>query len=401
MTLASSLGVIFMSSISDKKFVKETKIFIDKGLSDVKDTFNNIDVNDAFNTLKNNMDESIKTVSIFGTVAAENVKNKTTEFIENSKKRLEKEKDEAKANQETSKSENVKSSETMSETKKEKKISIDEMLKNAIDDYNSIYEVMNASGMELHYERERSIDLIEFVEDLVNSIANKPKSFEKDFEEISTSKKTFKDADDFMKKDLATVKKQAAGAGVGVAAGAGVVAFAPSAAMWVATTFGTASTGTAISALSGAAATNAALAWLGGGALAASGGGMAAGQAFLALAGPVGWGIAGASLLVSVLLFANNKLKSNKEKEKEIESIKSNTSFLRKTIANINSLTEKNNSLREQLSNQYKDCVLLYNIDYETASDEQKMSLGALVNNTKSLSKLITLTINCETNEGD
>ena len=39
--------------------------------------------------------------------------------------------------------------------------------------------------------------------------------------------------------------------------------------MGVATTFGVASTGTAISALSGAAATNAALAWLGGGALAA------------------------------------------------------------------------------------------------------------------------------------
>ncbi len=36
---------------------------------------------------------------------------------------------------------------------------------------------------------------------------------------------------------------------------------------------------------------NAALAWLGGGALAAGGGGMAAGEAFLTLAGPVGWGI--------------------------------------------------------------------------------------------------------------
>ena len=82
---------------------------------------------------------------------------------------------------------------------------------------------------------------------------------------------------------------------MGVTAGAAVVSVAPTVAMWVATTFGTASTGTAISALSGAAATNAALAWLGGGALAVGGGGMAAGNAFLALAGPVGWGIAGAS----------------------------------------------------------------------------------------------------------
>ena len=71
-------------------------------------------------------------------------------------------------------------------------------------------------------------------------------------------------------------------------------------AMGVATTFGVASTGAAISALSGAAATNAALAWLGGGALAAGGGGMAAGEAFLALAGPVGWAIAGVSLVLSM-----------------------------------------------------------------------------------------------------
>ena len=68
-----------------------------------------------------------------------------------------------------------------------------------------------------------------------------------------------------------------------------------------------ASTGTVISTLSGAAATNAALAWLGGGALAAGGGGMAAGEAFLALAGPVGWAIAGVALLVSGLMLWKTK----------------------------------------------------------------------------------------------
>ena len=77
--------------------------------------------------------------------------------------------------------------------------------------------------------------------------------------------------------------------------------------MGIATTFGVASTGTAISTLSGAAATNAALAWLGGGALAAGGGGMAAGNALLALAGPVGWAIAGVALITSGLLFFKSK----------------------------------------------------------------------------------------------
>ncbi|MGW8444460.1 hypothetical protein ACWGXJ_26515 [Paenibacillus sp. S33] len=42
----------------------------------------------------------------------------------------------------------------------------------------------------------------------------------------------------------------------------GVAAFGPTVALAIATTFGTASTGTAIATLSGAAATNAALAWL-------------------------------------------------------------------------------------------------------------------------------------------
>lgn len=74
----------------------------------------------------------------------------------------------------------------------------------------------------------------------------------------------------------------------GSTVGAAVAAFGPTAAMAIATTFGTAATGTAISSLSGIAATNAALAWLGGGAL-------AAGSAILALAGPIGLTIGGAA----------------------------------------------------------------------------------------------------------
>lgn len=54
------------------------------------------------------------------------------------------------------------------------------------------------------------------------------------------------------------------------------------AAIGITTTFGTASTGTAISRLRGVASTNAATAWLGGGALAAGDGGMAAGSAVCA-----------------------------------------------------------------------------------------------------------------------
>ena len=68
---------------------------------------------------------------------------------------------------------------------------------------------------------------------------------------------------------------------IATAGGTAVGALAGVTAMGVVSTFATASTGTAISALSGAAATNATLAWFGGGAIAAGGGGMALGAAVL------------------------------------------------------------------------------------------------------------------------
>lgn len=95
-------------------------------------------------------------------------------------------------------------------------------------------------------------------------------------------------------------------AGTGVA----VAVLGPPVAMAVATTFGVASTGTAISALSGAAATSATLAWLGGGALAAGGGGMAAGSALIALAGPVGWAIGGAAVVVTGAFMLSRQLET-------------------------------------------------------------------------------------------
>ncbi len=118
---------------------------------------------------------------------------------------------------------------------------------------------------------------------------------------------------------IAISEKILSGAGAGLLAVLPLQGFAPMSAMWIATTFGTASTGTAISALSGAAATKAALAWLGGGALSSGGGGMAAGSAFLAMAGPIGWGIGGATLLTSIVLFATKKTRLKLEKNKRNE----------------------------------------------------------------------------------
>ena len=281
----------------------------------------------------------------------------------------------------------------MKEDITEKLNELDHMLESSITEYNDAYTLMNDKGVQLFMERNRAVDTIGFVEALINSIANRPKSFEAEFEEIKTDRDSFLNSCDFGQRELQAAREAAGGAGAGLAAGASVAFMAPTAAMWVATTFGTASTGTAISALSGAAAQSAALAWLGGGALTAGGGGMAAGNALLAMAGPIGWTIAGASLLTSILIFTRKKTKLNKQKNEEIETVKRNTEKVKEVDAQINSILSQTIAVRTGLNNAYTQCLDMFGKDYTGFSDEQKKSLGALVNHTKTLSALFGKTV--------
>ena len=281
----------------------------------------------------------------------------------------------------------------MKEDITEKLNELDHMLESSITEYNDAYTLMNDKGVQLFMERNRAVDTIGFVEALINSIANRPKSFEAEFEEIKTDRDSFLNSCDFGQRELQAAREAAGGAGAGLAAGASVAFMAPTAAMWVATTFGTASTGTAISALSGAAAQSAALAWLGGGALTAGGGGMAAGNALLAMAGPIGWTIAGASLLTSILIFTRKKTKLNKQKNEEIETVKRNTEKVKEVDAQINSILSQTIAVRTGLNNAYTQCLDMFGKDYTGFSDEQKKSLGALVNHTKTLSALFRKTV--------
>ena len=270
---------------------------------------------------------------------------------------------------------------------------LDRMLEDSVTEYNDAYTLMNDKGVKLFVERSRAVDSISFVEGFVNSIANKPKSFDADFKEIMSDRKQFTEACDFAERELMDARKAAVGAGAGLAAGASVAFMAPTAAMWVATTFGTASTGAAISTLSGAAATNAALAWLGGGALAAGGNGIAGGTAFLAMAGPVGWSIAGATLLSSILVLSVKKMKLNKEKNEEIQAVKENIERVREMDAKIGAVLDETTEIRNGLNNQYAKAVHLYGADYQSLDEDEKMLLGALVNNTKSLAAMFCVTI--------
>ena len=275
----------------------------------------------------------------------------------------------------------------------EKLTELDRMLQQSVTEYNDAYTLMNDKGIQLYVERCRAVDSISNVETLINSIANHPKSFDSDFEEIGTNRKQFTESCEFADRELQAARIAAGGAGAGLAAGASVAFMAPTAAMWIATTFGTASTGTAISTLSGAAATNAALAWLGGGALATGGGGITAGSALLALAGPIGMTIAGATLLSSILLFNSKRAKLNKQKNEEIEAVKKNTETVKELDVKIANILEETGAVRKGLNLAYADGLRFFAKDYQALSNEDKVCLGTLVNNTKALSALFKKTV--------
>ncbi|WP_219812167.1 MULTISPECIES: hypothetical protein [unclassified Rathayibacter] len=257
-------------------------------------------------------------------------------------------------------------------------------------EYNRAFTAMSDDGLSLLRQRERSTDLIALVELVVNSIANTPKSFSRDFEQIELDRARFLDAEEIARADLVAARKSAAGAGAGVTAGAAIASVAPTAAMWVATTFGTASTGTAISTLSGAAASQAALAWLGGGAVAAGGGGTVAGGALLALAGPVGWSLAGAAVLTSVVLFTKKKFENRETKHEMLTAVMRNIAQVQAMDAQIDDLLQRTASTRELLLKVYGEALPLFGADFATLAPAQQSQLGALVNIAKASAALLS-----------
>ncbi|MCQ1060456.1 hypothetical protein LRP52_28930 [Photobacterium sp. ZSDE20] len=251
-------------------------------------------------------------------------------------------------------------------------------------------EVMGASTKLYDLRSICCVDLISKVENYINTLANSPKELDKSFSEYQTETTSFNES--VSKLELEAQKSSttaAGGAAAGVAAGVGTAALAPTAAMAIATTFGTASTGTAISALSGAAATNAALAWIGGGALTAGGGGMVAGKGLLALAGPVGWAIGGVAL-AGAGMYSRKKNKEIAEKaNSERREIEAN---IRTLDLMLKSTTELYTLTKEHSDGVYDVLISLKATapnDYKSFTTKHKEMLGALVNHIHSLSKVI------------
>ncbi|WP_343002191.1 hypothetical protein [Intestinibacter bartlettii] len=256
-------------------------------------------------------------------------------------------------------------------------------------EYSDKSKSIEKAAINLYNCRKDSLLIINQAEVYINSLANTPKEFSRDMEEIKVNKKEFNYAVE-LETDASKTEKFAGGSAAGAAAvGAGVAAFGPTAAMAIATTFGTASTGTAIASLSGAAATNAALAWIGGGALAAGGGGMAAGNAFLALAGPIGWGIGAVGIGIGMFAMGKKNKEIARKATNEAFKVKETINKMEKGRLNINQLLKLNQKMNNGILISLKSMTLSGIEDYRNFSDEQKRELGSLVNNLKSLSVLI------------
>lgn len=221
---------------------------------------------------------------------------------------------------------------------------------------------------------------LEALQNQFNKISNKPHELRVQCEELEKIRLNWKQQVAKLEEDYETAKIKAGfGGGIGVGIGGAVIGFGPSAAMGVATTFGVASTGTAISSLSGAAATNAALAWLGGGTLAAGGGGIAAGQVFLAMAGPIGWAIAGIAILSSGTSILAAKF--DKDRQEDIFCLISKRDKKKYELAivelneRITRIVDEGEKLRVALEK-----TISFGIDYSSMTEAQQYELGSYVN---------------------
>ena len=132
-----------------------------------------------------------------------------------------------------------------------------------VNSYNESYKAMSHVCERLYETRTDSVKTIQVIQTVINSIANTPKEFTTTFGQVEKELANFKETERYAQEAYDVSVKAGVNIAGGMAAGIGIASMAPTAMMSIATTFGTATTGTAISALSGAVAQKAAYAWLG------------------------------------------------------------------------------------------------------------------------------------------
>ena len=256
-----------------------------------------------------------------------------------------------------------------------------ERLEKKVKEHDKASKSLVLKSVALFEERNTLKLVVEKAYDYINEIRNKPVKITIELRETEYSLNNYSNFLKELDDEISTSTIKAGGnIAASAVAGAGVAALGPAAAMGIATTFGTASTGAAISGLSGAAATNAALAWLGGGTLAAGGGGMTAGSAFLALAGPIGWGVAGVGILSGGLLMNSKNKKIAMEANKKALEVEGQLKVTKGLIREINKLIKITKNFEGNLIDRTPQEGQSYKSDYLEMTDSEKFELGTMVN---------------------
>ena len=261
-----------------------------------------------------------------------------------------------------------------------------------VEQYNGLIKTVEAECELLYLTRKQTVELFQHIEDFLTRITDSHHQFEPNLQRIKIEYTKFRHTEDYAAADA---KKEdvilRVGVAVGFEGGMASAQMAPKASMLLATTFGKASTGTPISKLSGAAQTKAALAWLGGGAKAIGGRGIAAGKNLLASAIPrIGFSIAGIVIAASTLIALDWKNRTTAGQAlEETNAVKISVEKLietRTAIALIHSETE---ALLARVSEQFKSMEPLNDSNYSDLSNDERLQLESLVNNTIALAEML------------
>lgn len=269
-------------------------------------------------------------------------------------------------------------------------------LKKIDNEYTLTFKKTISNMERLHNTRTICIRTIQYIERYIIGLANRPRNYDTKLGEIKVRYVKFIDTIREIQELEKIQNEQYTSKRAGIAGallGAGTATLTPTAAMAVAMTFGTASTGTAIVSLSGAAATNAALAWLGGGAVVAGGAGIAGGEAIMTMAGPVGWVIGGVSLVGSLVAVNMSNKEMAKKMEKSIVTIRKEMERIREIDVQVISWNNETKLLSNRLTQQLNRLKMNRKRDYNQFTDDELNELISLMNSTEVLSKNIGQTI--------
>lgn len=246
-------------------------------------------------------------------------------------------------------------------------------------EYRKCYREALSSAEALLDIRHEAVQILHECEAYLQKVTDHPYKYD------LKSRKVNKDFQEFEKK-LKNYKEHKSKAGFLL--GTGVTVLGPNVMLAAATTFGMASTGTAISSLGSAAAVNAAFAWLGVGALTAGGAGILGGQVLLALAGPAGIAVAASCSAAAGLLTAANKGKAQRT-EADTAALKSEITRLRGVKKRVEALQAETVSLNRLVKKELDELKALKKQEYSSFSGTEAKKLATMMNNGQSLKEKI------------